>query len=350
MTSRERMKTIMNFGIPDRVGMHDWFWGATIARWREEGLPEDADFGKRFGFDIGQIAYDQSFRFEREVLEEDDETQIERNDFGMTQRRWKGKQGAPEQLDCLIKTRADWEKHKDRFLPSADRFADDIAQRLEKLHEKGGYATYWYLEPFELAWRFLGFKETLMMMAADPEFMSDLFEACADQIIGTHEAVAAKGAVFDGNWAGGDIACKTGPLFSPKMYREMLMPHHKRIFSYFNDRGMPTLYHGDGDCRPVLEDLIEAGVRALHPLECKAGMDVRDLKPKVHGRLVLFGNIDVRELSKTREDVEREIRSKVPVAMEGGGYIYCVDHSVASTVSLENYEYALSLVREVGTY
>jgi hypothetical protein len=52
----------------------------------------------------------------------------------------------------------------------------------------------------------------------------------------------------------------------------------------------------------------------------------------------------------TKKDIEKELRSKIPVAMEGGGYIYCVDHSVASTVSLENYEYALSLVREIGTY
>ena len=124
----------------------------------------------------------------------------------------------------------------------------------------------------------------------------------------------------------------------------------RRIFSYFNERGLPTLYHGDGDDRPILDDLIEAGVRALHPLEVKAGMDLRKLKRGYGDRLVLFGGIDVRAMSGSREDVEKEIQTKVPVAMEGGGYIYCVDHSVAPTVSLANYEYGLSLVREIGTY
>lgn len=341
----------MGFGIPDRVGMHDWFWRATIERWRQEGLPEKVDFAERYGFDIAQIAYDQSPRLETVVLEENEETLVDRNNFGMTQRKWKGgKQGAAHQIDVMIKTPADWEKHKQRFLPSADRFPADIVKRINDVHDKGFYATYWYLEPFELAWRFLGFTETLMLMAEAPEFMSRVFEACADQVIGTHEAVAAMGAKFDGNWAGGDIACSTGPLFSPRMYRELLMPHHKRIFSYFNDRGMPTMYHGDGDCRLVLEDLIEAGVRALHPLETKAGMNILELKPKVRDRLVLFGGIDVREMGGTKADVEKELRTKIPVAMEGGGYIYCVDHSVASTVSLENYEYAISLVHEIGTY
>jgi len=350
MTSKERMTAIMNFGIPDRIGMHDWYWSATIARWQREGLPEGTDFAKRYGLDITMMPYDQSPRFEREVLEEDDETLVERNNFGMTQRKWKHKQGAEHQIEAAIKTPADWDRYKDRFLPSADRFSADVVERLNNLHEQGAFTTYWYLEPFELAWRFLGFTELLMLMAEQPEFIHRIFEACTDQIIGTYEAVAAMGATFDANWAGGDIACSTGPLFSPAMYRELLMPHHKRIFSYFNDRGMPTLYHGDGDNRLLVEDFIEAGVRALHPLETKAGMDLFELKPKVRDRLVLFGGIDVRELSRTKADVEREIRSKIPFVMQGGGYIYCVDHSVASTVSLENYEYAISLVQELGTY
>ncbi len=351
MTSRERITKIMNLEVPDRVGMFDWFWAGAVERWKQEGLPADVDLPEHFGFDIAQIGYDQSLRLEHKILEEDDQTRVELNNFGMTQRLWKGtKSGAPHQIDRLIKTRADWLKYKDRFAPAADRFPEDIAETTRRLHDSGRYVTYWYLEPFELTWRFLGFKETLMLMAADPKFTSELFEACADQIIGSYEAAVAKGAEFDANWAGGDIAGKNGPLFSPKMYRELLMPQHRRIFSYFNERGLPTLYHGDGDDRPILDDLIEAGIRALHPLEVKAGMDLRKLKRGYGDRLVLFGGIDVRTMSGTREDVEKEIRTKVPVAMEGGGYIYCVDHSVAPTVSLENYEYGLSLIREIGTY
>ena len=189
-----------------------------------------------------------------------------------------------------------------------------------------------------------------MLMALDPGFANELFEACADMAIGNFDAAVAAGIEFDGAFAGGDLAGKNGPLFSPRMYRELLMPHHRRMFQHFNSRGAPTLLHADGDERPLLDSFIEAGVKALHPLEVKAGMDLLELKRRYAGRLVLFGGIDVRALGGSREDIDREIRTKVPVAMEGGGYIYCVDHSVAPSVSLENYEYALSLIREVGTY
>ena len=137
MTSRERMTTIMDFGIPDRIGKHEWYWKETIKRWQQEGLPEGEDLGKRYGLDITMMPYDQSPRFERELLEEDDETLVERNNFGMTQRKWKNKGGAEHKIDCMIKTPADWDKYKERFLPSADRFSADVVQRLEDLHEKG---------------------------------------------------------------------------------------------------------------------------------------------------------------------------------------------------------------------
>ena len=54
-------------------------------------------------------------------------------------------------------------------------------------------------------------------------------------------------------------------------------------------------------------------------------------------------------MSDGREAIEQEIRTKVPAAMPGG-YIYCVDHSVAPTVSLADYEYAIELLSEVGRY
>ena len=351
MTSRDRIRRIMSFEIPDRIGVFDWHWNSTRDRWAKEGLPKDTNYTEYFGLDMVDIHLDQSFRLEKKILEEDEETYIERNSYGMTWKKWKGvKQGAPHQIDTKVKTRSDWEQLKERFLPSSDRFSPDVVREVKRFHDQGYFVNYWYLEPFELVWRFMGFKETLMLLAQDPGLASELFEACADQIIGSFDEAVSMGVEFDGNFVGGDLAGKNGPLFSPEMYRELLLPHHKRIFHYFNKKSVPTIYHGDGDERLLLDLLLEAGIVGIHPLEVKAGMDVREIKKRYHGRLVLLGGIDVRALSGTKDDIEKELESKLPVAMEGGGYIYCVDHSVAPTVSLENYEYALELVREIGRY
>jgi hypothetical protein len=34
------MTTIMEFGFPDRIGKHEWYWNETITRWQQEGLSE----------------------------------------------------------------------------------------------------------------------------------------------------------------------------------------------------------------------------------------------------------------------------------------------------------------------
>ena len=55
-------------------------------------------------------------------------------------------------------------------------------------------------------------------------------------------------------------------------------------------------------------------------------------------------------MGRSKEDIYKELSSKLPVAMEGGGYIYHSDHSIPPNVSLENYSYVIELVKELGTF
>jgi uroporphyrinogen decarboxylase len=114
--------------------------------------------------------------------------------------------------------------------------------------------------------------------------------------------------------------------------------------------GVKTLLHSDGNVAPLIPGFLQAGFVGLHPLEAKAGLDVRELKPRYGPRLILYGNIDVRKLSGTNADIEEEICAKLPVAKAGGGYIYHSDHSVPHSVSFENYCFAMDLVRKYGSY
>jgi uroporphyrinogen decarboxylase len=48
--------------------------------------------------------------------------------------------------------------------------------------------------------------------------------------------------------------------------------------------------------------------------------------------------------------IEEEIRSKLPIARRGGGYIYHSDHSVPNNVSFEQYQRVLELLHMYGHY
>ncbi len=187
------------------------------------------------------------------------------------------------------------------------------------------------------------------LLIEDPELVTDMFEAHTKMITGIYDAMKSAGVQFDGAWLSDDLGYTAAPLISPAMYRELVKPYHKQACDHFARDGLKTILHSDGDVGPLIPDFLEAGFSALNPLEAKAGLDVRNLKPKYGDRLTLFGNIDVRALAGTREDIEEEVRSKVGFGREHGGYIWHSDHSVPNDVSFESYNFALEMLRKYGT-
>ena len=73
MTSRERILRTIRHQEVDRVPMVDGPWAGTLARWKAEGMPADADWVDYFGFDHSvQIFPDNSPRYAYRVLEKTD--------------------------------------------------------------------------------------------------------------------------------------------------------------------------------------------------------------------------------------------------------------------------------------
>ena len=66
-------------------------------------------------------------------------------------------------------------------------------------------------------------------------------------------------------------------------------------------------------------------------------LNIKDLKPKFGDKLTFFGNISVQGFESGKDAIEAELREKIPIAMEGGGYIYHSDHSIPPEVTLETY-------------
>jgi uroporphyrinogen decarboxylase len=79
-------------------------------------------------------------------------------------------------------------------------------------------------------------------------------------------------------------------------------------------------------------------------------MDLFDLKRRYGDRLAFMGNVDFEVISRGESEMVDEIRTKVGLGKEGGGYIYHSDHSVPPKVSLTQYRKVLELVREYGRY
>ena len=351
MTSQERINLTLQHREPDRVAIYDSPWGTTIRRWREEGLPAGIHPQDYFDYEIVNVGFSRGLGLEPEVIEETDDYTIRRTDFGAITKDWKNRASTPELIDFLIKDRATWHEYRDHFRPDESRVnwenakaTYDQARKSGKwVGASGGFG-------FQLIFsRMVGPERTLLAMAEGPDWASEMFMAVADMTIGMAETMMGRGFEFDGAHLADDLGYRNGPLFSPAMYRELVMPAHKKICDFFAAHSLPVIHHCCGNVNELMPLLIEAGISAINPLEVKAGMDLVDLKTRYGDAITLIGGIDVRTWARGNPDeIEREIAEKVTFAKKDGGYIFHSDHSVPDNVSFETYKRVIALAHKYG--
>jgi len=356
MDSRERVIRALNFEETDVVPVQDFPWPETVDRWKREGFPaEGVEVSDYFGFDMYFISFDLSPRYESFTYEETERWRISTDGWGSMNKRWKGRSGTPHFLVPAVRKLEEFKERIEPFLDVNDPlrlisprypFRGDLEKGVRNL-QKRYFVVAGMGEPFEIVRALIGTYNLCASFIRAPTFLAYMFDKLADFMAECGKSLIDVGV--DGVRPAGDLAYSNGPFFSPSHYRRFLAEPHKRMFQPFRNRGLPVILHTDGDVRPIIQDIIEAGVTALHPLEAKAGMDVRDLKKRYGGKLAFHGNMDVRALSGTFEDVKTEVSSKLPTACRGGGYILGSDHSVPPSVSLQNYEYMLKLARKYGS-
>ena len=348
MNSRERVAATLAKQKPDRIPVHESLWSETLDKWRKEGhIGKDVDPADFFDFDLREICwYNTSLQLPDEKIEETDEYIIAKDANGVTAKRVKGESGhTPHWMDWTIKGRDEWFKYKERLAFNRERFPADIAERNRAFHERGYFCQLTSLEAYECAWPVFGQVRIFELMMDDPDLIADVFKTYTDLIIAGSEWLLANGVDFDGAFFCGDMGYRNSTLFSPRIYKELLWPQHKRMCAYFKSVGKPVMLHSCGRIIELIPDIIAAGFASLNPLEAKCGQDVRELS-KIYGKKIVWdGNIDIRKLSGTKKDVEDEVLAKLKAGAKGGGMIFHSDHSVPQTVPFENYKYAVELAR-----
>ena len=352
MDSRERITTVLAGGIPDRVPYHDLFWRTTVDRWHREGLPADVSPMDYFGTEMVWLYGDYTLQLPERLVEEGENTRTYWDKEGTLKKDSQTDIGWTSQwLDYTIKTKEDWYKYRGRMAFNISRIDKPLVlEKYQRARAEGKFVCFFAHCCFQPCWEKLGMERVLMLLLDDPEWITDVFDAHTTVVLEVYEAMREMEIEFDGGFWADDLGAVAGPFLSPRIYRDLILPYHKREVDRLAQDGLKSFLHSDGNVEPLIPYFLDAGFSALHPLEAKAGLDVRKLKPKYGDRLVLMGNIDVRKLSGTKEDIEEEMASKILVAKEGGGYIYHSDHSVPHTVSFEYYCFAMKMLKRYGVY
>ena len=194
--------------------------------------------------------------------------------------------------------------------------------------------------PFESAWYMRGFEQMFMDFMMEPAFAHALMEGVTDFFCALLERSlsAAKGGV-DLAFTADDIGGQQGLLMSPAMWKEFLVPYHKRINDVAHSFGVRILYHTDGAVMNALEGLCDMGIDVLEALQFDAeGMDPAEMKRRVGGRLSFHGGVSVQSTLPfgSPEDVRAEVEHLTATLGADGGYILAPSHAVQAGSPVDN--------------
>jgi len=353
MTGRERLAAMLEHRDHDRIPRYEAFWPETLARWRDEGCT--VNVAQWIGYDLGKYGHLAPVPYpgRSERTDEPGGTYTLVNEYGATVRLWQHKMGTPEHLDWACRDADIWHREfRPRLMPDQIRVDLEPLRKGAAAAEAAGLWTclgsrgpFCYLETL------VGDVSLLMAMAAEPDWFADMATVVTDAFLEQYRQVLDGGLQPDGLWIYDDLAYTAAPFFSPAMYRELLWPHHERMCRFAREHGLKVIFHTDGDVRPLVEDLLAAGVDCLQPLEAKAGMDVRELAPRIGDRVAFMGNIDMTvAITNDRDAVEAEVVAKLEAGMSCRGYAYHSDHSVPNQVSWSTYQWIMELVERHGNY
>ena len=124
-----------------------------------------------------------------------------------------------------------------------------------------------------------------------------------------------------------DMCFKQGPLLSPALFEELMVPRYARIVEALAARGVDAhLLDSDGRIDDLAPGWLRAGIRGLFPVEA-LHTDPVALR-KRHGlEAVIVGGVDKRALAAGRDAIDAELARLAPLVDEGG-CLPMVDHRV----------------------
>ncbi|KXA93122.1 hypothetical protein AKJ64_01430, partial [candidate division MSBL1 archaeon SCGC-AAA259E17] len=197
----------------------------------------------------------------------------------------------------------------------------------------------------------MGVERLSRKLKRDHDFVEDIMETLEENmfkvISHTLEKLDEHGVQLDFSAWWEDMCFNKGPLLSPKMFEEFMVPKYKRITELLEDYGISIHYV---DCDGKIDDLIplwlEGGINCMFPVEA-AHTPPERIREKFGKDVLMMGGIDKRALIKgTKKAIDEELE-KLPPLLEEGGFIPHVDHRVPADVDFDSYRYYLNKKRKI---
>ena len=195
----------------------------------------------------------------------------------------------------------------------------------------------------------------LMMLAGEPERAHRFLDALLEiHLRNLDRFLGAVGDSIDVIVFGDDLGSQKGPQISPRMYREFFKPRHAVLWARAKQLAdVKVMLHCCGGVRPLLPDLIEAGLDAINPVQISCGgMEAAGLKRDFGKDLTFWGGgCDTQSIlpGGTPAQVREHVLHQCEVLAPGGGFVFQQVHNIMANVPVENIIAMYDAVHEYDT-
>lgn len=354
MTGRERFQRIMQYQPVDRLPVLflEPYEGATLDRWRGEGLPGDVWPDTFFGLDAMRLVPWQPFAippFELRRIAEDEESYTETDIFGAVVHR---SRNAPAMyygyVDHPVKTLADWQRMVERYQAATPgRHPEDLEATIAALNAADTPVVL-QIFPFffRLGFYLLGMERFMTAFYEEPELLHAMFSHWGQYTLELVRPYLGK-VKIDAVTFAEDLAYKTSTHLSPRLYEEFWLPHQAPLIAALQEAGVPLIcMWSAGQLDQMLPVLLRNGFNCTWPLERGSGMDPLAVREKYGRALRLGGGIAKETLIAGPAAIDRELERLMPLIVDGG-FIPAIDDMIPPEVPFAHVRHYLEAVRAV---
>jgi uroporphyrinogen-III decarboxylase len=180
--------------------------------------------------------------------------------------------------------------------------------------------------PFDRFVQLLGLPAAMIALLAEPDDSAGVINRITDYHVGIARGYLAAGV--EAGWLADDYAGDGGPLISPMLWRELVLPALARIVAVYGEAGAPVLFHTCGRTEAFVPDLLDAGVTAFN-LQSDL-CDLAGLKARFGRRIAFYGGVPSDLMLRGSADQVREAaRHAMRSLGSEGGLILAPDQPLA---------------------
>jgi hypothetical protein len=354
---RERFNKVMHWEKPDRVpDMEFGYWEETIRVWQSQGLPADlrtnADVERYFGLEGLSIVPSVPVKnglyppFAQVLLEERGARRLVRDGEGNICETFASDSSMPRYVRFGLAKRQDWETYKRERLDFTrrDRIGD-VRGEVERAHAAGQPVLFPAGSLYGWLRNWMGLENLSIALLTDRRWVEEMMDHLVEMTLFLVEKSISDVVIDAASWWE-DMCYNKGPLISPRLFGEVMVPRYKVITRALRSRGVDiNILDCDGRIDHLVPGWLEAGINCMFPIEA-AHTDPLRLRREYGSKILLFGGINKLALIKGKTAIDRELDRLRPL-VDLGGYIPCLDHRVPPDVTLDNYRYYLEKKREI---